>query len=302
MNLLTCILIAIPIGIIFIMLWIYNDYRKYKKKNKLAILLFLLFPTTLSAQYVDTGCQVSFKWLENQKGKLEYTKDGVTYKFIPNDSQWEIIIRNNSSEDIRINWKNMQFIVDGRSSEVKYPILAEAETPLAIIKSQAETSQKIGVTTYTANKANSRIYNKKEIRKGRNSSITIILPISIGKRPQFFTSFDFYHQKSKLTMTSQDIKKQLKEPHFWNIVLTGQHAEPRTKAMLEAKGIITWLPLAPVRRQWGRILKEIHTPVIPRCVFVYISNEERNTLQKSYRLLQPEIILQELPDLCNQNK
>lgn len=92
-------------------------------------------------------------------------------------------------------------------------------------------------------------------------------------------------------MTSQDIKKQLKEPHFWNIVLTGQHAEPRTKAMLEAKGIITWLPLAPVRRQWGRILKEIHTPVIPRCVFVYISNEERNTLQKSYRLLQPEVIL-----------
>ena len=174
MNLLTCILIAIPIGIIFIMLWIYNDYRKYKKKNKLAILLFLLFPTTLSAQYVDAGCQVSFKWLENQKGKLEYTKDGVTYKFIPNDSQWEIIIRNNSSEDIRINWENMQFIVDGRTSEVKYPILAEAETPFAIIKSQAETSQKIGVTTYTANKASSRIYNKKDIRKGRNSSISFL--------------------------------------------------------------------------------------------------------------------------------
>ena len=172
MNLLTCILIAIPIGIIFIMLWIYNDYRKYKKKNKLAILLFLLFPTTLSAQYVDAGCQVSFKWLENQKGKLEYTKDGVAYKFIPNDSQWEIIICNNSSEDIRINWENMQFIVDGRTSEVKYPILAEAETPFAIIKSQAETSQKIGVTTYTAN--NSQIYNKKDIRKGRNSSISFL--------------------------------------------------------------------------------------------------------------------------------
>lgn len=68
MNLLTCILIAIPIGIIFIMLWIYNDYRKYKKKNKLAILLFLLFPTTLSAQYVDTGCQVSLNGWRTKKG------------------------------------------------------------------------------------------------------------------------------------------------------------------------------------------------------------------------------------------
>ena len=213
MNLLTCILIAIPIGIIFIMLWIYNDYRKYKKKNKLAILLFLLFPTTLSAQYVDAGCQVSFKWLENQKGKLEYTKDGVTYKFIPNDSQWEIIIRNNSSEDIRINWENMQFIVDGRTSEVKYPILAEAETPFAIIKSQAETSQKDWCDNLY-DKITLKIYNKKDIRKGRNSSITIILPISIGKHPQFFTSFDFIIKKSELTMTSQDIKKTAEKNHI----------------------------------------------------------------------------------------
>lgn len=142
MNLLTCILIAIPIGIIFIMLWIYNDYRKYKKKNKLAILLFLLFPTTLSAQYVDAGCQVSFKWLENQKGKLEYTKDGVTYKFIPNDSQWEIIIRNNSSEDIRINWENMQFIVDGRTSEVKYPILGRSGNSLCNYKKSSRNKPK----------------------------------------------------------------------------------------------------------------------------------------------------------------
>ena len=120
----------------------------------------------------------------------------VKYNLIINflgRQKWEIIIRNNSSEDIRINWENMQFIVDGRTSEVKYPILAEAETPFAIIKSQAETSQKIGVTTYTAN--NSQIYNKKDIRKGRNSSITIILPISIGKHPQFFTSFDFIIKK-----------------------------------------------------------------------------------------------------------
>ena len=57
----------------------------------------------------------------------------------------------------------MQFIVDGRTSEVKYPILAEAETPFAIIKSQAETSQKIGVTTYTAN--NSQYTTRKIFEK-----------------------------------------------------------------------------------------------------------------------------------------
>lgn len=203
MNLLTCILIAIPIGIIFIMLWIYNDYRKYKKKNKLAILLFLLFPTTLSAQYVDAGCQVSFKWLENQKGKLEYTKDGVAYKFIPNDSQWEIIICNNSSEDIRINWKNMQFIVDGRSSEVKYPILAEAETPFAIIKSQAETSQKIGVTLIrqiTLKYTTRKIFGKEGIPP-LPLSFPYLSVSTLNSSPLSTLS-----SKSELTMTSQDIK------------------------------------------------------------------------------------------------
>ena len=46
MNLLTCILIAIPIGIIFIMLWIYNDYRKYKKKIAGHFAVSPIFQTT----------------------------------------------------------------------------------------------------------------------------------------------------------------------------------------------------------------------------------------------------------------
>ena len=144
MNLLTCILIAIPIGIIFIMLWIYNDYRKYKKKNKLAILLFLLFPTTLSAQTLSRMPSILLKWLENpKKGKLEYTKRwGLLISLFQTTPQWEIVIRNNSSEDIRINWENMQFIVDGRTSEVKYTILAEAETPLCNYKKARQKQAK----------------------------------------------------------------------------------------------------------------------------------------------------------------
>lgn len=269
MNLLTCILIAIPIGIIFIMLWIYNDYRKYKKKNKLAILLFLLFPTTLSAQYVDAGCQVSFKWLENQKGKLEYTKDGVTYKFIPNDSQWEIIIRNNSSEDIRINWENMQFIVDGRTSEVKYPILAEAETPFAIIKSQAETSQKIGVTTYTAN--NSQIYNKKDIRKGRNSSITIILPISIGKHPQFFTSFDFIIKKVNSNYDFSRYKKTAERTTFLEHCINWSARRTEDKSNAGSKRYHNLASTCSGPASMGKDIKRNTHPGYPEmCIRLYI--------------------------------
>ena len=87
----------------------------------------------------------------------------------------------------------MQFIVDGRTSEVKYTILAEAETPFAIIKSQAETSQKIGVTTYTAN--NSQIYNKKIFEKEGIPPLPLSFPYLSGKHPQFFTSFDFIIKK-----------------------------------------------------------------------------------------------------------
>ena len=196
MNLLTWILVTIPLGILFIMLWICNDYRKYKKANKLAVLLLPLFPITASAQYMDTECQISFKCFENQKGKLEYTKDEVTYKFIPNETQWEIIICNNSSEDLQVNWKNMQLIINGKASEVRYPATQETESSITVIKGKTEIRQKIALATGTTDKANSQIYNKREVRKGKNSSITIILPISIGKCPQFFTSFDFIIRKT----------------------------------------------------------------------------------------------------------
>lgn len=195
MNLLTCILMTIPVGIIAIILWIYIDYQKYKKKNRLAILLFFLFPNTLSAQYIDAGCQISFKYLENQKGKLEYTKDEVTYEFIPTDFQWEIIVRNNSSEEIQVNWKNLQFIINGRAAEVRYSMPTEKQL-LTTIKSQTELSRKICVTTYTKEKASHQIYNRKEIRKGRNSVVSISFPVSIGKRPKFFTVFDFVIKKT----------------------------------------------------------------------------------------------------------
>lgn len=71
-------------------------------------------------------------------------------------------------------------------------------------------------------------------------------------------------------MTSQDIKKQLKEPHFWNIVLTGQHAEPRTKAMLEAKGIITASTCSGPASMGKDIKRNTHPGYPEMCIRLYI--------------------------------
>lgn len=102
-------------------------------------------------------------------------------------------------------------------------------------------------------------------------------------------------------MTSQDIKTTERTTFLEHCInRSARRTEDKSNAGSKRYHNLASTCSGPA--SMGKDIKEIHTPVIPRCVFVYISNEERNTLQKSYRLLQPEIILQELPDLCNQNK
>lgn len=189
MTLILLILIAIPISFLIILLWMYTDYRKYKKQNNLIILFFLLFPASLSAQYADNDCRVAFKWYENQIGKLECNKDGLNYQFIPNSTLWKIVIKNNATEDVRINWTNTQLIINGRASEINFGTITSGTS--SIIKSQSELDQTISIAPSEINKLHSRIYDKKSIRKGNKAAVTIILPVSIGTQPQFFNTFDF---------------------------------------------------------------------------------------------------------------
>lgn len=83
-------------------------------------------------------------------------------------------------------------------------------------------------------------------------------------------------------MTFQQIKEQLDKTHTWYIILTGPCAELKTKARLEDIGIITYLPLASVKRQWGGKTKRIRIPAIARCVFIYASDEELQILQNGF--------------------
>lgn len=91
-------------------------------------------------------------------------------------------------------------------------------------------------------------------------------------------------------MTSQYVIEYLNETRLWYIVLTNQRAELNTKNHLEQEGFITYLPQDSVRRQWAGHKKKIHIPAIPRCVFIYATEEEIQRVQKQYTVFPPEII------------
>lgn len=89
MTLLILILIAIPVCILTILLWIYNDYKKYKRQNCFLILLFLALPATIQAQYTDKNCCVNSKWHENPKEILEHTTGSfTTFPVVDNKPQF----------------------------------------------------------------------------------------------------------------------------------------------------------------------------------------------------------------------
>ncbi|MFP5154178.1 hypothetical protein ACJEEN_10050 [Bacteroides clarus] len=53
MALITYILIAIPVCLLAIILWLYFDYWKYKRKNHFILLILLFYPILSYAQYTD---------------------------------------------------------------------------------------------------------------------------------------------------------------------------------------------------------------------------------------------------------
>ena len=187
MTLTVYILIAIPI-----LIWTYFDYRKYKREHHLIILLSLLFPTLSHAQYIDNeNCRISFKSYENHQDKLEYIKDNVFYQFIPNSSAWKVIIKNNTDEVVWLNWEKAGFIVNGKASGVSLFPFTTDKVPTESIQSNHGINRTITASNLITPKGINKIYNKRNIRKGGRTSVTIVLPITIGNRPQFFHAFSF---------------------------------------------------------------------------------------------------------------
>ena len=102
-----------------------------------------------------------------------------------------IVIRNNSSETAQVNWNNAQFIINGRASGLLLYPVSESSPAKEIINGNSEISETCTASILIEGTKSKKIYNPKDIRKGNKITVSIILPIAIANKPQFFTTFDF---------------------------------------------------------------------------------------------------------------
>lgn len=188
----THILIAVPVCLLAIILWIYFDSRKYKRKCYLILTALLLYPALSYAQYTDkTHCNISFSSHVNQPGKLECTQNGITYRFTPAKNVWKISIRNNTDKDAVVNWEKASFIVNGKASGISlYPLTADASST-ELIKGNSEITRSVTATNLIKVNKVYEIYNKRLLKKNGQMSVNLTLPIKMDGQPLFFNMFNF---------------------------------------------------------------------------------------------------------------
>lgn len=191
MALITYILIAIPVCLLAIILWLYFDYWKYKRKNHFILLILLFYPYCRMHNIRTKHSAKSLSSYANQPGKLEYTQDGIIYRFTPESNAWKITIKNNTNKDIRINWEKASFIINGKASGVGFYPVTAGSTPTDVIKEKSEITRTVTASNLIKGKKVNKIYSKRNLKRGGRTSVNIVLPIGIGNQPQFFHIFNF---------------------------------------------------------------------------------------------------------------
>ena len=69
---------------------------------------------------------------------------------------------------------------------------------------------------------------------------------------------------------------KLDQPNFnWYVVYTYPKAERKVDRKLREVGVITFLPLHKVMRQWSDRKKKLEVPLFPNYVFVYTPHKDR---------------------------
>ncbi|WP_455593432.1 hypothetical protein [Bacteroides sp.] len=178
-------------------IWLYVDYQKFKKKNVLTVLLLLSVPLSIYGQYGEDGrYMVSFvDGVNNGKG-LERTVHDLRFNFTPGIYSWGITVSDKSGGSVSVDWKNAQFIVNGRASGVMLdttsPLLADGKSG-----GTNSLSMSISPAILYANGSPGKILSIDNSSAGDRKSVLIVLPVSRDGGLKQYHNFSFIIKERK---------------------------------------------------------------------------------------------------------
>lgn len=197
MVLLGLIIGGIFLCLVFAVIWFFIDYRKFKKKNVLTLFLFMSASVSLYAQYGEGGrFTVAFVDADTKEEGLERKVNDLSFHFIPGTYAWGVTVRNQSDESVTVDWKNAQFIVNGRASGV----ILNTASSLMLASSASGTntlSMSLSPAILYAGGNPGRIFSANDFSKDGGKSALIVLPVSQGGGVKQYYSFGFVIKERK---------------------------------------------------------------------------------------------------------
>ena len=95
---------------------------------------------------------------------MEYTQDGIIYRFTPESNAWKITIKNNTNKNARINWEKGSFIINGKASGISlYPFTSD-DPPTDVIKEKSEITRTVTASNLIKGKKVNKIEYMEKLR------------------------------------------------------------------------------------------------------------------------------------------
>ena len=171
--------------------------------NPLRLMLLFMFalPTFLYGQYKGSdNCLVSFRNYPNSGGKLEHAVEGVSFSFQPGVYAWDVTIKNGTDDEMVVDWKNAQFLINGMTSGVVCRFAgmgnaAEAQT-MTLIGAGMSFNGSLSPSMLNSDKTR-KIYDSKMLSKNNKRLVVIVIPTSFRGGPRHYNSFDFLIENDK---------------------------------------------------------------------------------------------------------
>lgn len=197
MLLLGLIIGGIVLCLIFAVIWFFIDYRKFKKRNVLTLFMVISAPFSLYAQYGEGGrYTITFADTNTKEEGLERKVNDLSFHFIPGTYAWGVTVHNQSGESVFIDWKNAQFIVNGRASGV---ILDTTSSSIMVGSMSGTNVLSMSISPailYTGDRPG-RILGAGDFANEGGKSVLIVLPVAQAGGVKQYYSFGFIIKERK---------------------------------------------------------------------------------------------------------